>query len=663
MGHKHIYLLNGERPARLRLISPLTLDPVRHAFVDPDGWDEIRAAFAKRRIAILRGPSGCGKMAAAIRLLQGVGTGRFYHLDSATDLTRLAESLESGGAESDGIDHGAGFVLNRPIAFGALRGSILQGLEEALLRAEARLVLTVDSEDSIPDEDLIDYIVAIPGGPPYPEVVANHLRWLIEERAADRLLGLAPISEVVAEQLERRASCQMAARLARTIADEFEAAPGTDADPGRIRDRMSRHGAEDFEIWFISLGDSETRCFAMALAVLNGLAYERVADAARGLYRRLDRGRNLVLASPLDGPWEGDSPFRLTRAERLHKLRAGIRRMDVHGPYGHSTAQAVEYRDTEYARAVIRHVWSEYQIHDVLTDWLGELSDDADDQVRVCAGSALGLIATDSFEYVARHILSRWAASPRPSRRDAVAYALRVVAGDPDLIDNVRQLANGWYANRKVPALQATAARVHGVSLGPVDPEAAVDALDRLSVIDDIKVAVAIGDSLADLLVDGDVDLAERILPRLEDSLGVQERTISAQLSFLILADALVTDADDEQGTGPEVPWPSLLWLANRHPGVRVPLTALWRRVINEAVFHSEAEKIMTSWATLAETDTALRDAFLRLLRAVMRGDERSVRILERYADRWVAADNLAPLPLTSTGLRSVIAVETEFLP
>ncbi|WP_212519070.1 hypothetical protein [Actinospica acidithermotolerans] len=661
MGHKHIYLVGGARSARLRLLSPLMREPVRHAFVNPEGWDDVRAGFAKKRTTILRGPSGSGKMAAAIRLLQGAD--RLYHLSDATDLNRLAESLELDADERGGIERNAGFVLNRPVAFSALRGSSLLGLDEALLRADARLVLTVDSEDSIPDDDLVDYLVTIPRGPAYADVVASHLRWRLDEHAAERILGLDLTKEVIAEQLERRTTCHMAARLAQVIADGYEANPGAALDAGWIRDRVSRHGAEDFEIWFTSLGDSETRYFAVALAVLNGLAHERVADAARALHRRLDKGRNLVLASPLDGPWEGDSPFRLTRAERLHKLRALSRPADVRGQFGRSTAQVVEYQDADYARMVIRHVWNQYQIHDVLADWLGALADDADDQVRVCAGTALGLIAVDSFEYVTRHILGPWAASPRPSRRDAVAYALRVVAAEPDLVDNVRQLASGWYASRNTPELQATAARVHGISLASADLDAAVEALDRLSVIDDIRVAVAIGDSLADLLVDGNVDLAARILPQLEDALGVRERTVTAQLSFLILADSLMTDADEPDGTGPEVPWPSLLWLANQHSAVRNPLALLWRRVINEGVFHAEAEKIMTNWAALAEPDDAMRDVLLRLLRAVMRGDDRSVRILERYADHWVAEENLAPLPLISTALRSVIAVEKEYLP
>lgn len=662
VGHKNIYLLGGEPSVRLRRLPSLILDQARHAFVNPDDWDEVGVGFAKRRTTILRGPSGCGKMAAAIRLLQGAGTTRFYHLSDATDLSRLAESLESDADGRGGIERNAGFVLNRPVEFAALRGSTLLGLDEALLRADARLVLTVDSEDSIPDDDLVDYLVTIPRGPAYADVVASHLRRLIGEHEAERILGLDSTRKMLAEQSERRTTCQVAARLAQVIADGYEVSAGAGVDPDWIRDRISRHGAEDFEIWFSSLGDAETRCFAVALAVLNGLAQERVADAARALHRRLGDGRDLGSAQQLDGPGAARSPFRRTRAERLHKLRALSRSADVHGQYGRSTAQVVAYQDADYPRMVIRHVWSQYQIHDVLTDWLGELADDADEQVRVCAGSALGLIAVDSFEYVTGHVLNPWAASTRPSRRDAVAYALRVVAADPRLVDNVRQLVDCWYTSREVPELQATAARAHGISLGSADADTAVDALDRLSVIDDIRVAVAIGDSLADMLVDGNVELAARVLPQLEGSLRVQERTTTAQLSFLVLADSLVTDADEADGTGRRVRWPSLLWLANQHSAVRVPLGSLWRRVVNEEAFPTEAEKIMTGWATLAETDDAMRDAFLGLLRAVMSGDKGSVRILERYADHWVAEENLAPLPFTSTALRSVIAVEKEFL-
>jgi hypothetical protein len=659
---KNIYLVDGRRTGRLRLLSPLQIDAAQHAFVTPDGWPDVRAAVDRRRAVILHGRPGHGKAAAAIRLLLPL-RGRLFLLDDTADLARLAESLESGGAaDADGpsIERNAGFILNHPAGFAGLRGSALQGLEEALLRANARLILTVDGESVPHDQDLMDHFVELPAAPAHREVVSSHLRWRLGDGSrAERLLAREEVQLLVDEQLDRHPTCELAAWLAEELADEFEL-DGT-ADLGRITDRISRRGAQDFEVWFASLRDAETRCLAIALAVLGGLAHERIMRAARSLYRRIAQSPDMVLTSPQDGPYEGTSPFRRTRTQLLQRLRAVTRPITVLGAYGEkSAAQALVYRDPQYAKKVIEHVWHEYPIHDLLLDWLGELAEDRTEQVCVSAGTALGLLSTLSFEFLSRNVLIPWASSPLDSRRNAVAYALRVVAADPALTDNARLLTGGWYANRKNPEAQATAARVHGVGLGPLDPAAAVAALDRMLGIDHIGVAVAVGDSLADLLEDGPPDFAAQVLPRLEAALGDDDRTAAAQLCFLILADALLTDVPDPRGGPATVTWPSLLRHAeqDRVGRIRTPLAVLWHWVVNEAIFHDEAETVLTNWAGRAEADDGVRLALLRLLREVARGGQRSQAILDRYAERWVAADNLAPLPLTSAALRAVIMHE-----
>jgi molybdopterin-guanine dinucleotide biosynthesis protein A len=656
-GDKNVYLVGGRQRARLRMLSTRLIEPIKDAFVVPDGFGEIRAGFGKNHAVILRGPAGIGKQGVAIRMLIDLCPGPLIHLDRAVDLARLAEWIETDLNGKDRIEQGAGFVLDQPTDFASLYGSVLQGLDDALARAQARLVLTVGSDVPLPDSDLFDYVVDLTSEPSYDDIVASHLRFRLTSDQADRLLARADIREAIAEQLAAGASCKLAAGLAEAIADDAADADH-EFDVGRIRAWRSRRGAEDFDTWFAGLGDTRSRCFAIALAVLNGLPYDAVARAARALSGRFDAAPYVVMASGKDIPPEARGPFRTSRREWLDRLRARVREVEVLGLYGHSPAEAVEYKDPGYAAKVIRWAWSDYEAQDVLLAWLGDLAEDESVQVQIFAGIALGQLATWSFDCLSVSVLMPWSVSVLESQRDAVAYALRVVAADPRLRENARQLISDWYASNDNPLLQATAARAYGVAYGPVDAAAAFQALDRLSAVDDIRVAIAIGDSVADLLEAGTDDFACSVLPKLADSARMRDRSATAQLVFLIVADGLDTRVQAGTAERP-VSWPFLLHLTMRLAGVRSAIVELWQQVLNESLFHDEAGQVMTRWAGMAEGDAEVREAFLLLVRAIARGDTRSQMILGRYARLWASPGNLSPLPVVSVALQSMLSAES----
>jgi len=196
------------------------------------------------------------------------------------------------------------------------------------------------------------------------------------------------------------------------------------------------------------------------------------------------------------------------------------------------------------------------------------------------------------------------------------------------------------------------------VAYGPIDPSEAFRQLDRLAKVDDIRVATAIGDSIADLLEAGSDEFACSALSRLAESIGEQERSATVQLVFLIVADGLVDRAQDAD-EGP-LSWPFLLRLATRLAEVRSALVRLWQYVLNESLFYEEAEQVMTRWAATAEGSPAIREAFLRLARSIARSDQRSLMILQRYCAQWTSAGNLSPLPLVSAALQTVLTAEKE---
>jgi len=657
---KNIFLIGGKQKARLRLLSNRQMEPIRGAFVVPDGLDEIHSAFAKSRTIILRGPAGCGKQSLATYMLIALSRGSVFHLDSAVDLARLAEWIETDLKGQDRIEQGAGFLLNQPAGFGGLYASVLQGLDDVLERADARLVLTIGSDVPVPDQDLFDYIVDFSWVPKYSEIVNSHLGLRLTREPADRLLTQPDVPPAIARQLENCGSCKLAADLAEFIAYEFELLAGGEIfDVQKIDSWSSQRGKEDFDIWFAGLGDTRSRSFAIALAVLNGLPYDLVARAARALYRRFEQPAYVVMASAGEVRPEELRPFRTSLREWLHRLQARTREIEVRGRYGHSPAVAVEYRHPDYADKVIQRAWSDYAVQNVLLAWLRGLAEDESDQVRIFAGIALGRLAKASFDTLCSSVLGPWAASEHGAHRDAVAYALRIVATEDRLQGNVDQLISAWYANRGKPFAQATAARCYGVAYGPLESAAAFEALYRLTAVDDIRVATAIGDSIADLFVAGTDDFARAALPRLATAVAEHGRSGAIQLIFLILADGLLARSRDTAVEGAPAAWPMLLYLMTRLAEVRPAIVTLWQYVLNEALFHSEAEQVMARWAGAAERSPAVREAFLRLARAIAR-DERALMILERYCALWVSTDNLSPLPVVSAELRAVLTAIRE---
>src|SRR5207244_2346715 len=139
------------------------------------------------------------------------------------------------------------------------------------------------------------------------------------------------------------------------------------------------------------------------------LPYDTVARGARALYRKFDSPPYVVMAAGLDVPPDGRRPFRMSRREWLHRLRARVKEIEVRGTYGASPAEAVEYKDPDYISKVIGRAWSDFETQDTLLAWLSDLAENPSEQVRIFAGIALGRLATWSFDLLSLSVLAPWA--------------------------------------------------------------------------------------------------------------------------------------------------------------------------------------------------------------------------------------------------------------
>ncbi|MEU1216932.1 hypothetical protein ABZ424_31970, partial [Streptomyces sp. NPDC005790] len=653
-GDKYVLLLGGAR-RRLRTISPFMDERVRFAYQEPPGLPAAREALAGRHLLILRGAPGYGKTAMAVRLLQGMGATTKYHLDSDVDFGSLADLLERG---TESIERGAAFLLDQPSAITGLRGEVYEKVQGALAVAGAWLVITVSSTE-VADSELLTAVVDVTEAPDQRGIVSTHLRWRLGDAVRDRLVADADIARLLDELLNGDPACKQAADLASAIVEEWDTGR---LDPENIKKRRARQADEDFDIWVESLREPAVRSLALALAVLNGLPQEYIATAARSLRERLEGDGPQVLIPRPDGDLPlVKNPFAAPRRTQLTRLRA----RDTAKKDG-EPGRALEYKDPSYARRVIRHAWSQYEIQGELLGWLSDLVVDLAEEVRVYAAVALGAIAAESYTYLRGELLHGWALSENWMYRDAAAYALQVASRDPWIAEKADELVQGWFADRSLPFAQATAARVYGMRK---DAAPAVSALVRLAVVDHAAVAVAIGRSLTDLLARkrDPEDPADRV-----DSVGttgmvlhiLHERSAdhrsrpTALISFLIVAAQVVVDKEEWQTGGEVEQWPALLYLAHHNEELRTPFIALWRESLNQADFGEEAQQVLRNWAALAERDRILREMFRLMVGAMAYGDPRTGRILRRCAADWVDRDELAPLPLVSAVVHAQLDLE-----
>jgi len=595
---------------------------------------------------LLRGSAGHGRTTMAIRLLQTVETAVIYELDPHTDLEKMAEQLAGGQ-----VTRGAGFLLCLPEKADHLSAFLFHSLEAALKAADARLVITIAHDCSL--SGLVQYEMNLPSAPPLHEILRRHLgHWLDDEARAAAILEEPDVAGLVAETLDRDgATCQVTADLARLLSRA-----GDPVDAVKIRSMLRRRHADEFDMWFDGLDDLELRSFAIALAVLDGLPLEDVADAAGRLHRRLSSGTGIVLAP--DGTLRvaglpGD-PFRTSPGRLWQLMQAGVTDTQVRTDTGHVPATAVSYRDSNYSARVIERVWKSYRIQGQLLDWLGELVVASSEQVRVRAGVAVGVLATFGFDYVRRGILLSWATSDNAQRQEAVADVLRVAARSAALRPAIAAFVDLLYRSDGIGA-RCTAALALGNRLGEADLAVPVRSLERLTVVDDPDVRRSVGKAFANLLVE-DVEATAPVFYDVLRRCLDARRIAAAQLIFLRVANTVTTHVPSAEGD--VVRWPTLLHLAQRHDHLRGPLAHLWARVLAGGDYIYRAETVLRSWARAAESDAAVRTAFTRLVRAVAEVNPWAGSAIERQARTWGDEGALSPMPKTAAAANSVLVPE-----
>lgn len=608
------------------------------AFIQPDEYRRIQQFSADRPLVVLTGETGSGRMATAVHLLcSGTGRQSIHVLRSDTDFAMPASAP---------LPDGSGIVLPDITATAAasLDAFRLRRLVDALSTAGQKMIVTASDSLTWGCPQIARHCVPLGPRPAPDAVVRAHFRRHFSASAQDlaqSLLNRDDVARLVAAHTGPDQPLRKASLLADLLAD---AAGEPDSMAATAATGMALADAGEIGRWFEALADHwpQDQYYAIALAVLDGLASDNVAFAAG----RLER-----LLTPEGARADGEHRMRefvpgsSATLRHVHATQVPDERAET--PDEHRT-RFVRYINHDVPRRLLAHVWTQHdEKRGMLTQWLRELGAEPFEDIRLGAGVAAGVLAMSSYDHVFEMMLSPWALSGDPGQQDTAAVALQTLGADARFTERVHSLLGEWSQPGIPVSLQATAARAYGARFGEAHLDTSIATLTRLAEAAAWPVARAVTRSLAELIAVDHDEAAARVLAVLGEWAGGCSRYLGAvgRLAFLFAA----ADLGSPPAPGAVDGWPLLLRM-DQDPYRTAVLRHLWVKALISSDVHPTARRVLSAWAGTVEHDPAGRDALARLLAGVA-GTERTRAVVRRLAEDWAGPDGGGAAPLTAAAL------------
>ncbi|AWT45994.1 MULTISPECIES: hypothetical protein [Streptomyces] len=503
------------------------LDRLRQVYRAPAGYPTLKRVLRARRVLVLGGPPGTGRLTTGLCLLDEVTTavrdtasGAGEPVPEAAEadgrrgtgvltrgrVTRLAPSdlrllSADPAAVASGVLDGGGLLVQLPENggdFAPPQELHLDALAARLAAKGSYAVLVVSP--SSPAGHLLAgrYGLACPPAP-----AGELLEWQLVRHLADcpdpdalgrgeqilkhplflDALGILP------EALRPSETELVAERVARHVRGELSRDALLDAC-GRIARRQARE-------WFTGTADPlppapepgpagadgpvdtaaprvREASFRIALAVLDGEAVSSVADAAELLAQQ-------ILAVRTPGRAHGRPVFAEDLEGLLAACRAEVRTAEEESVGGVPVpVRTVAYRGTALAGSVLAEVWHRHHAaRGPVARWLRDLAVDPRPQVWVRAAVVAGELATADLGYGFAELIRPLSVAKDTRRRFFAATALSQAAGREPYRSAVRGVVTDW-ADAPVPALRWTAALALGSGRIVDDTRQAMELLCRI---------------------------------------------------------------------------------------------------------------------------------------------------------------------------------------
>jgi hypothetical protein len=628
---ENLYVGTQDLAVRSGRIPSGVLERTRATFIPPAEWADLTRILHSRHSLVIRARAGLGSTTTALRLLLDTGADEILVIDSSAGLDRIADWLERRPRNT-------AYLLDRPGPVEILHESVLFRIESALTETGSRLVIVVD--DGAPSGiDTASFVVRLTPSVAPHDVFRSHLSWHLKDHDSE---ARSAAEEWATSYVDSAASVNDAVALAEIIGQTSDREGGF--YPDEVARRWESRTENQIQLWFDSLPTTDLRTLAIALAVLDGLPYDRVIAAATMLNQRLHR-----TPQPSDVP-----PFSSRRLDRLHAVRAHLERSVVQGAYGPASTALAKFDNPRVARQTLLHLWEEYDVERAaILEWLSDLVVDDWEPVRVFAAAAVGVLATQSFDYISESVLSPWASSDNRRHREAVINALRLVIFDVDTHGRIPQIIADWQAEGSSLEARATAALAYGSGLAGMDLGGALAALGRLAENATGVVAESVGHAVADLATGGDPAVLE-VVDALARWSRDRDRASTGRLAFTVLATSIAT-VRAEDGQGVDITWPLLLRAMRDLDNVRPPVVGLWGEVLNDPTNSAQALQILREWVRMAERHPDVRESLVRFLHSLTATSERVRAILQHAATTWSRDHSIEMSPAFADEITAVI--------
>jgi hypothetical protein len=607
----------------------------RVSYVTPPSFTTLVSFCGKRAITVIRVARGQGKFATALRVADELCSGPLYGLSPKKTLDAL---------DLEDIGENAGYVLtglSQDQATATLTRHALARMAAHLAPKNARLVIAVGEETRLGQLRSADYVTDLTDVPECHDVLRAHLEHHIGTGAANELLTSPELVELRDAVLTSDAGPRAVVDLARLLAGVYQA-DRTHADiVAEVQELLAAHKKRGFDDWFAQLDDLAKQSFVIALAVLNGLPYEMVAQAGRVLEDRLTKP---VHGNVQNLPRDQVQPFRTSLTARLKEFDAKLITDDADPP-----ADVVVFNDPDRPREVLLHVWREYgEAHEGVVNWLYDLGAHKVEEVRVRAGVAVGMLASFAYEFVLYGVIEQWADNENEHFRETAAIAIDAVNSVPAHKDRVHSLVQEW-CEKGTPYQIASGIRVYGGSVGLDHPSELFAALDVQAESRHAVVLDAVFESLTELAEAGVVGVTDRALMTAKRWATSRNRDlrITGNLAFLLMsADLLWSPGAGPTKDGQKARWPLLLRVAENSPEWRAVIAQMWAAALFDADTADTALAVLARWADSAEADETRRAAFVRLLCEAATNVRVTAR-LRNACKGWADPNNAVYAPLT----------------
>ncbi|MFI6366757.1 hypothetical protein ACIBG0_28860 [Nocardia sp. NPDC050630] len=596
-------------------VPAVLLEQLDNTFVPPKVFEEMRRRLRDQSLLLLRAPLGWGRTAAALRALAEECTAGVHKLNPDVQLRSLEIEftpkfgylLESFGAEQ---------ASN-------LRTFHLEQLSQMLTEYGCRMIVVLDSTAQISadvDQFLLD------GGEPADatQLVHSHLRWHLATRPPD-LLKRAEVGQLLTDVAQNRPPTRDLALLAAELAD---------VSAGRIDivDVVNRHSAAAdgrFRQWFDDELDVETRAFAIALAVFNGMPLHVVSDAGRAL------AQLIAHEEEPDENKHSRSVFGSRSTQLLSASHAESYRSTEETTYGQIPVQAVKFADDSYPRRVLEYVWQEYHAaHHLVRDWLRDYGSNPNLTVCTRAGVAAGLLSTFEFEHARKLMIEPWATSGERHDRLAAIGALQFPCLQPELAPLVVRMLAAWLRRDQPLPRRVAAAEALGSTVGQAMPDSAITLLRRAARSSESPLRKAASFGLVQLF--WSAGLTRRVLSELRKWTGSNRPRLRDTGFRCVLDLSLYKGVDTPQGMRE---WPVMVWLADAADDHRDDIITLFARLIEAPIHMPAAYEEIQRWVEIAEKDPQLRRPLGRFLISLGQAIQ-DTEILPYYLHAWAEEPN-----------------------